>query len=153
MATPDVSPRGAHGYSNPTCPWPSRKAALDVRYPARASQVPAIRRAVGETARALGADDDVLLQINLAVSEAATNAILHAYGDRAEAQAGDLRVVVHGDRGDVIVVHVHDDGMGLGPRPDSPGLGLGLCLMAHETDRFEVCKTPGGTEVVLHFRL
>lgn len=52
-----------------------QEAALDVRYPAPASQVPVIRRAVGEVARGLGAGDDVLLQIDLAVSEAATNAI------------------------------------------------------------------------------
>src|SRR4051812_16077257 len=57
-------------------------AALDVSYPAVASQIPAIRRAVGETARDLGADGDVLLQINLAVTEAATNAVQHAYRDR-----------------------------------------------------------------------
>ncbi len=52
-----------------------QEAALDVRYPAPASQVPVIRRAVGEVPRGLGAGDDVLLQIDLAVSEAATNAI------------------------------------------------------------------------------
>ncbi len=94
-----------------------------------------------------------MLQINLAVSEAATNAVLHAYRDRAAADAGDVRVRVRGCDGR-LVVHIHDDGMGLVPRPDSPGLGLGLCLMAHETDRFEIRKTPGGgTEVVLHFLL
>ncbi len=133
-----------------------QEAALDVRYPALASQVPMIRRAVGEIARGLGAGADVMLQINLAVTEAATNAVLHAYRDRAtEASeaSGDVRVVVHGED-ETLVVHVHDDGMGLTPRPDSPGLGLGLCLMAHETDRFQICRSPdGGTEVVLHFRL
>jgi serine/threonine-protein kinase RsbW/stage II sporulation protein AB (anti-sigma F factor) len=131
-----------------------QQAALDVRYPALASQVPAIRRAVGEVARGFGADDDALLQINLAVSEAASNAVVHAYRDRAAADAGDVRVVVHGGDGQgSLVVHVYDDGLGLTPRPDSPGLGLGLCLMAHETDRFEICKcADGGTEVVLHFR-
>ena len=131
-----------------------RQAALDVTYPALASQIPAIRHAVGDVARGLGAGDDVLLQINLAVSEAATNAILHAYRDRAAGEAGDVRIVVRGNGDRALVVHVHDDGIGLAPRPDSPGLGLGLCLMAHETERFEVCKSPdGGTEVVLHFRL
>ncbi len=131
-----------------------QEAALDVRYPALASQVPAVRRAVADVARHLGADDDVLLQINLAVSEAATNAIQHAYRDRALADAGDVRIVVHGAGPDRLVVHVHDDGTGLAPRSDSPGLGLGLCLMAHETDRFEIRKTPeGGTEVVLRFEL
>lgn len=128
-------------------------AALDVRYPARASQVPAIRRDVGAVARDFGADRDVLLQINLAVSEAATNAIQHAYRDRAAADAGDVRVVVRA-ADDLLAVHIHDDGIGLTPRADSPGLGLGLCLMAHETARFEVRKgRAGGTEVVLHFPL
>ncbi len=131
-----------------------QEAALDVRYPALPSQVPAIRHAVGEIARGLGAGDNALLQINLAVTEAATNAVIHAYRDRAAEEAGEVRVVVRGGFGVGLVVHVHDDGIGLVPRPDSPGLGLGLCLMAHETDRFEICKAPdGGTEVVLHFRL
>ena len=86
-------------------------------------------------------------------SEAATNAIQHAYRDRAAADAGDVRVVVHTED-DLLVVHIHDDGMGLTPRNDSPGLGLGLCLMAHETERFEIRKCDGGgTEVVLHFKL
>jgi anti-sigma regulatory factor (Ser/Thr protein kinase) len=130
-----------------------QEAAVEMRYAARASQVPAIRRAVGDVARGLGADDDVMSQINLAVSEAATNAVLHAYRDRAAEDAGDVRVCVRGSAGH-LVVHIHDDGMGLAPRSDSPGLGLGLCLMAHETNHFEIRKTPaGGTEVVLHFLL
>ena len=131
-----------------------QEAVLDVAYPAQASQVPAIRRAVRAIARDLGAGEDVLLQVNLAVTEAATNAIQHAYRDRAADAAGDVRVLVHGQPGATLVVSVRDSGMGLSPRPDSPGLGLGLCLMAHETDRFEVRKAPdGGTEVMLHFRL
>ena len=128
-------------------------AALDVSYPALASQIPAIRRGVADVARELGADEEVLLEINLAVSEAATNAIQHAYRDRAAADAGDVRVVVRGHR-DRLAVHIHDDGMGLTPRNDSPGLGLGLCLMAHESASFEIRKNHGGgTEVVLHFEL
>lgn len=134
-------------------PMASQQAALDVRYPAVASQVPAVRRAVEDVARGLGADDEVLLQINLAVSEAVTNAVQHAYRDRPATDSGDVRVVVRG-RDDCVVVHVHDDGMGLTPRSDSPGLGLGLCVMAHATAHFEIRKgTAGGTEVVLHFQL
>ena len=130
-----------------------QEAVLDVSYPARASQIPVIRRAVADVARHHGADDDVLLQVKLAVSEAATNAIQHAYRDRAAGEAGDVRVVVRGDD-DLLAVHIHDDGLGLTPRNDSPGLGLGLCLMAHESARFEIRRDPaGGTEVVLHFLL
>lgn len=130
------------------------EAVLDLRCRALASQIPAIRGAVADVARDLGASDEVLLQINLAVSEAATNAVQHAYRDRAPAEAGYVRVVVRVGYGDSLVVHVHDRGMGLAPRPDSPGLGLGLCLMAHECARFEIRRSPGGgTEVVLHFQL
>ena len=131
------------------------ETALDVSYPAQPSQIPAIRRAVVDVARCFGADDAALLHINLAVSEAATNAILHAYRERAEEQgAGDVRVIVRGDDAQGLCVHVRDGGRGLVPRSDSPGMGLGLCLMAHETDRFEIRRAPeGGTEVVLHFRL
>ena len=129
-------------------------AALDLRYPARPSQVALIRQAVGDIASEFGASEAVLLQINLAVSEAATNAILHAYRDRAENDVGDVRVVVRPSIDGLLAVHVSDEGVGLIPRTDSPGMGLGLSLMAHETECFEVRKAPaGGTEVVLSFRL
>ena len=129
-------------------------AALDLRYPARPSQVALIRQAVGDIASEFGASETALLQISLAVSEAATNAILHAYRDRTEDEAGDVRVIVRPGFGGLLAVHVQDEGIGLIPRTDSPGMGLGLCLMAHETECFEVRKAPaGGTEVVLSFRL
>ena len=130
------------------------QTALDVSYPARSSQLAAIRHAVEDVARRLGADDLAVLRINLAVGEAATNVIVHAYRDRPAAEAGLLRLVVRAAGKSWLAVHVRDDGIGLIPRSDSPGLGLGLCLMAHETDRFEVRGAPGGgTEVVLRFRL
>ena len=85
-------------------------AALDVRYPARPSQVALIRQAVGDIASEFGASDEVLLQINLAVSEAATNAVLHAYRDRAEDEAGDVRVIVRPSFDGLLAVHVRDEG-------------------------------------------
>jgi len=131
-----------------------QEAALDVTARAVASQIPTMRRAVGDAARRLGAGDELLLQVNLAVTEALTNAVQHAYRDRADADVGEVRVLVASGDGATVVVRVRDDGIGPAPRRDSPGLGLGLCLMAHETDRFEMTRSPdGGTEVVLHFCL
>ncbi len=128
--------------------------ALEASFPARPSQLPAIRRAVGDAARRFGADEPVLLQITLAVSEAATNAVLHAYRDRADGDAGDVRVAVCSGADGGLDIHVRDRGVGPTPRPDSPGLGLGLSLMAHESDGFAIRAVPGGgTEVWLHFRL
>jgi anti-sigma regulatory factor (Ser/Thr protein kinase) len=41
-----------------------------------------VREAVGRVARCLGADDETCFQLQLAVDEAVTNVIRHAYGDR-----------------------------------------------------------------------
>ena len=128
--------------------------ALDASFPARPSQLPAIRRAVGDAARRFGADETVLVQITLAVSEAATNAMVHAYRDRPPADAREVQVFVAGSAGGGLDIHVRDHGVGPTPRPDSPGLGFGLSLMAHESDDFAIRAMPGGgTEVWLHCRL
>jgi len=126
--------------------------ALDTVFPATSTELAGIRRAVGDVASEFGADEQVLPQIKLAVTEAATNAILHAY--RNGADTGELRVTVQPVGDGAIDICVSDNGVGMAPRSDSPGLGLGLSLMAHETDRFQIQTQPdGGTEIVLHFQL
>jgi serine/threonine-protein kinase RsbW/stage II sporulation protein AB (anti-sigma F factor) len=133
---------------------PEWEAALDARFPAQPSQVPAIRKAVADIARQRGAAQHTLVQITLAVSEAATNAVLHAYRDEASAADRDVRVVVRAKDRSALDILVSDRGVGPLPRSDSPGLGLGLGLMAHDADGFELRAAPeGGTEVVLSFRL
>lgn len=135
----------------PVSEW---EAALDVSYPAQPSQIPQIRRAVAEIARDRGAPESKLIQITLAVSEAASNAVLHAYRDRDRPPGGAVHVVVLARDKDAIDVRIRDRGVGPGPRPDSPGLGLGLRLMAHDADCFEMRPAAdGGTEVVLRFEL
>jgi len=125
--------------------------ALDAVYPAQPPHIAKIRRDVTDVATGFGADETALLHINLAVSEAATNAILHAYRDGTP--MGDVHVLVH-HADDFLDVSICDHGVGISPRPDSPGLGLGLCLMAHESDSCDIRNVPdGGTEVVLRFRL
>jgi serine/threonine-protein kinase RsbW/stage II sporulation protein AB (anti-sigma F factor) len=126
-------------------------AALDAVYPAQPTRVAEIRRDVTNVASTVGAGETALLQINLAVSEAATNAILHAY--RGESATGAVHVLVQHDD-DFLDVSISDNGTGMAPRHDSPGMGIGLCLMAHEAYRCEIKSSPeGGTEVVLRFQL
>jgi serine/threonine-protein kinase RsbW/stage II sporulation protein AB (anti-sigma F factor) len=126
-------------------------AVLDAVYPARPTHLAEIRRAVTDVATGCGADETALLQINLAVSEAATNAILHAYRDRAA--AGDVHVLVQRAE-DFLDVSICDSGVGMSPRRDSPGLGVGLCLMAHEAYSCEIKTSPAdGTAIVLRFQL
>lgn len=124
---------------------------LDASYVALPPRVADIRRAVARVARRGGADSEMLTRIELAVSEAATNVVLHAY--RAPATAGPIHVTAMLGGG-VLDVCVRDSGGGMAPRNDSPGMGLGLSVMAHEADHFEI-STPdgGGTAVLLRFEL
>jgi serine/threonine-protein kinase RsbW len=124
---------------------------LDASYPALATQVPAIRRAVNGVASGCGADAETLTRIGLAVTEAATNVVLHAY--RTPRNSERIYIRVHRD-GPSLAVSVRDNGVGMGPRPDSPGLGLGLSLMAHEAEHCVIrAAEGGGTEVLLRFEL
>lgn len=127
------------------------RAALDAVYPARPTHLTEIRRDVTDAATGCGADETELLRIGLAVSEAATNAILHAY--RGRPAPGDLHVLVQ-CVDDFLDVSIGDDGAGIVPGRPSPGMGLGLSLMAHEAHSFEIRTSPDdGTEVLLRFRI
>jgi anti-sigma regulatory factor (Ser/Thr protein kinase) len=128
-----------------------RAAVLDAVYPALPPRVAEIRRDVNDAATCAGADALALMRINLAVSEAATNAVLHAYRDRR--RAGDVRVhIEHAD--EFLDVSISDDGVGMSPRDDSPGIGLGMSLIAQETQSFEVkTSARGGTKLLLRFAL
>src|ERR1044072_5484012 len=124
---------------------------LDSSYPAQPPQVAVIRRAVSAIARRGGADTATVIRLELAVSEAATNVVLHAY--RTPGASGRIHVTAILDRGALDVRGGHTGG-GMAPRPDSPGMGLGLSLMANESDQFQVrCVDGGGTEVLLRFVL
>ena len=125
--------------------------ALDAVYPAQPTRVAEIRRDVANVAAIFGADEAALLRINLAVSEAATNAIVHAY--RGDAVEGDVHVRVQHDD-EYLDVCICDSGIGMSPRADSPGLGLGIGLIVHEASHCEIKRSPtGGTAVVMRFEL
>jgi len=113
--------------------------------------VPALRRAAVQFAAGLGAGAPVLDGVRLAVSEAVTNVILHAYPDREEPGPVELTAALEGAE---LLVTVRDEGTGMAPRIDSPGLGLGLPLIAQTAHSLEVRQAPtGGTEMRMSFRL
>ncbi|HEY3019435.1 MAG TPA: anti-sigma factor antagonist [Solirubrobacteraceae bacterium] len=130
---------------------PSAPDAFAGVYPADPPSVSAIRHLLCDWARALGIREEVVGAIGLAVSEATTNVVVHAYAD--EPEPGIVAVEAGLDEG-VLWVKVCDKGRGMKPRPDSPGLGLGLPLIAQMTDGFEVHEAEaGGTEVRMRFSL
>jgi anti-sigma regulatory factor (Ser/Thr protein kinase) len=119
---------------------PMDPSVLARRFPAQADQVGPARREVAAYAREHGAIDPD--GIALAVSEAVTNAVVHAYIDAPA--PGEVEVVAKRLPDDGIEIHVCDDGRGLMPRRDSPGLGVGLPLVAKLAQRFRVETRPGG---------
>ena len=119
--------------------------------PAVPESVGQIRHGVSEFLRDIGAADEVVASVQLAVSEAITNAIVHAYVDRPE--PGTLAVTAY-QEGDGLCVVVRDDGTGMRPRTDSPGIGVGLPLMTQLTQSLEFRENQGGgTEVAMRFAL
>jgi serine/threonine-protein kinase RsbW/stage II sporulation protein AB (anti-sigma F factor) len=123
------------------------KQRFEMRVGAEAASVGRLRAAVVAFAHEAGFEDTG--QIALAVSEAMTNVVVHAYRD-ADA-AGDMRIVAC-DRPDRLVVVVRDYGGGMRPRPDSPGLGLGLPLISSMADELQIEAAEGaGTLLRMHF--
>ena len=117
--------------------------------PARPEGVAVVRQALAGMADALDFDASVLADMKMAVTEACTNVVVHAYED----DDGPLGVAacVQGDR---LVVVVRDRGRGILPRPDSPGLGLGLPLIATLAESLKLgTGEDDETEVWMTFRL
>jgi anti-sigma regulatory factor (Ser/Thr protein kinase) len=120
-------------------------------YPATAASVPAAREEAADCACELGADEPVVRALALAVTEACSNVVLHAY--RAQDEPGDMTVLIE-KADDSLWVNVLDDGLGLVPDPESPGLGLGLPLIAQFTDDLMLRSRPeGGSAVTMRFDL
>ncbi|HTN24941.1 MAG TPA: ATP-binding protein [Solirubrobacteraceae bacterium] len=123
---------------------------LELKLPARAENVAVVRHAFGGFAEALSVDEQTLADIKLAITEACTNVVIHAYDDDED---GSLEVDASIDDRRLTVV-IRDEGRGIVPRPDSPGLGLGLPLIATLAESLELGKDDDDrTEVRMTFSL
>ena len=107
---------------------------LDVDLPAEPRSASQARRAVLDALKGIAVDRDA---IGVVVSEAVTNAVLHAYRDRE--RPGEVHVSARLDD-EGVEVAVADDGVGMRPRADSPGVGLGMPLIADLADRVEIIQ-------------
>jgi serine/threonine-protein kinase RsbW len=128
--------------------------APDVRLtlPARPEGVAVVRQALAGMADALAFDAAVVADMKMAISEACTNVVVHAY----EAEDGVLEVEMSADDTG-LTIRVRDHGSGIRPRGErrgeAPALGLGLPLIAALSDAFELRGSVGeGTEVRMTFR-
>src|SRR3712207_4835437 len=108
---------------------------------AEPASIPQIRGGVTEFAVEHGVDRELIGDIALAVTEAATNAVLHAFVDRS---AGTVTAIAETGP-DAIIVSVVDNGRGMMPRPDSPGLGLGIPTITQLAASCDIRAGHGGS--------
>jgi len=122
------------------------------RLPAQPETVAVLRRTAVAFARRNGASERQCEDVALAVSEALTNAVVHAYAGRERSGSVVLDARMSGG---ALEVTICDEGIGMRPRSDSPGLGLGLGLIASTTERyaFEAVDAPAGVRVRMTFAI
>ena len=107
-----------------------------------------MRAIVGALAQSLGFADSRIDDVRLAVTEACTNVVRHAYHG---GEPGRLDVAAE-LTADTLTVTVSDHGSGLRPRLDMGPGGLGLPLMAALAEHVEFGDSDGeGTTVRLSF--
>jgi anti-sigma regulatory factor (Ser/Thr protein kinase) len=116
------------------------------RYPGTPAGVRTLRREISAVADGCGMDADGIADVRVAVTEAATNAVVHGY----DAADGGLCVSAYVED-DELVITVSDTGGGIVAGRESPGAGLGLPLIATLTSRFTIRTRRSGTEVRMAF--
>jgi anti-sigma regulatory factor (Ser/Thr protein kinase) len=122
---------------------------VEITLPAEPESVVLARQMVRGLIDFLGWGDESRNDISIAVTEACTNAVLHAYPEGGGEYA--VRAWAEPQR---LVVAVRDEGRGIAPRVESPaaGLGLGLPLMLALGDEVSFSSQgEGATEVKIVF--
>jgi serine/threonine-protein kinase RsbW len=121
------------------------------RFAATPKAVPLARHDVIDTLAEAGLADPALrANIALAVSEATSNAVRHAYPpDRIDGHV-DIAVTRTDDS---VTVTVSDEGLGMDSRISPQGSGLGLSIMSAEAQDIAVTSDQAGTTVALRFAI
>ena len=121
--------------------------------PARAEYITLCRLALTGIGRLRQLSDELLADLKLALTEATSNSVRHAY---AEANAGvvEISYLLLPDR---LVIEVIDEGEGFDPEAaeGSPNElsegGLGIAIIRAIADRVEIGARPGGKGSRLRF--
>lgn len=119
----------------------------DEKYPAVPTSVARARHDLADYALQAGVSEDHVDRIRLAVSEAVTNAVRHAY----PRTTGPVQVTATAIDAELWVL-VADEGCGHQAPSGDPGLGWGLPLIAQACDYFVLAeRSEGGTEARMRF--
>jgi anti-sigma regulatory factor (Ser/Thr protein kinase) len=128
-------------------PVPALDSDITLTLPARPENISLVRHMIGALGAAIRLPEATVDDMRLAVTEACTNVVRHAYSE----DDGRIEVVIRPD-GDAINVIVSDHGRGIGASPDVSGPGLGLSLIAALADRLEIDHAPQkGSRLLMAF--
>ncbi|OBB40409.1 ATP-binding protein [Mycobacterium sp. 852002-51961_SCH5331710] len=120
---------------------------LRIEVPATADRLAQIRRRLIGWMEPIGVPDSVGADIVLAVNEAATNCVEHAYRDSADG----VMVVEAAVEDGRIVVYVSDHGEWRTPSTEPTTRGRGLPIIRALGDGVEVKRSTAGTTVRIDF--
>ncbi len=116
-----------------------------LRIPARAEYVALARLALSGLAEIASLPEELLADLKLALTEAVSNSVRHAYGE-----SGGFVSVAYQLGGGSLAVEVVDDGEGFDPQrpPQLQGDeltegGLGIAIIRTIADEFELDSQPG----------
>jgi len=122
---------------------PGNAVSMTEELPAAPASVGAARRLLRRFAGDLDVDLDA---VELAVSEAVANAVVHAYDDlqgtvevEAAAASSELRVVVR------------DRGRGMAQRAGDRGAGFGLAIIRRLARQVDIADSPRGVTLTMAF--
>jgi serine/threonine-protein kinase RsbW len=121
--------------------------------PARAEYITLCRLALTGIARLRELSDELLADLKLALTEAASNSVRHAYGDK-DAGVVDISYQLFSDR---LVIEVRDEGEGFDPAEAEGNAaelsegGLGIAIIRAIADDVEFGAQPGGKGSRLRF--
>jgi serine/threonine-protein kinase RsbW len=131
---------------------PSSAGELRLRLPAKPEYLVLGRLVLTGLSRSRPIDPDTLGDLKLALTEACSNSIRHAYGREGGT------VEIHYELGDdFLAVEVFDDGPGFEPVPAADGVdafdegGLGLAIIRAVSDGTEIGRRPDGKGSRLRF--
>jgi serine/threonine-protein kinase RsbW len=126
---------------------PLEDADVQLSLSARPENVAVVRHVMGAFGDVLELPTRTIEDVRLAVTEACTNVVRHAYDERGGRM--EISVAPHRDH---LEIAVADTGRGIAPSTDRVGPGLGLPMMATLADTLEIDRTVhAGSRVTMTF--
>src|SRR5690242_2679292 len=127
---------------------------VTLRIPAKAEYITLCRLALTGLGQLRQIGDDTMADLKLALTEAVSNSVRHAYGPNGDGSV-DVRYELHPDR---LGIEIVDDGEGFDPEAPSEKAdgelsegGLGIAIIKSIADEFELRTRPGERGSTLRF--